>query len=104
VIKLISVILLIATCVAFVGSVSIAVRDPGSDLDMEELFLFAWNEIVAMPCAPAIAFVILWMIQITISAQILFSFFFYSWRNSIYDGDTPGFKMLFSSLETKSSF
>ena len=102
--KTIIILLLIATCLAFIGSISMLASDPGRDLDMEEFFLSTWYGFAAVLCLTAVMFIVRWMFQVRLSAQILLSFFFYSWRNSIYDGDTRRSLTLFPSLETQTRF
>ena len=95
--KAIFIILMIATCVAFIGSISILTNDNGQNLDLEGIFLSTVNGGVAVLCVAAAILFIRWLNQVIISFQIIPRFFFYSWRNAVYDGAARRFSLLLST-------
>ena len=98
--KLTIVILLVVACTGFFGSVHILTSDSGQGFDAEEFFSFGWSALVALLSVAASAAITRLIVQIKRAAQILLSFFFYSWRNSHYDESGHKFTGLFPSLET----
>ena len=102
--KLIIIILLITTCLGLIGCFHILTMHPDQSLDIEDLFSFGCNVVVGLLCVTAAALIVRSMSQIQFSVQIPLSFFFYAWRNSIYNGAARRFNALFSSLKTETSF
>jgi len=102
--KFIVIILLIANRIMFSVRINILARDFGRDLNKARLSLsnLAWD--VTMLFWAVVSLMVRWIALVKLSAQIILSFFFYSWRNSIYDGPARKFIALCSSLETKTSF
>jgi hypothetical protein len=98
--RLTIIILLIITCTGFFGSIHIMANHHSQGLDIEELFSSGWSGAVALLCVTVPAAIARLIVQIKLSAQILFSFFFYGWRNSHYDEGGHNFTGLFPSLET----
>jgi len=93
-------ILLIATCTGVLGGIHIVTSHQGQVLDVEELLPDVWSGFTVLFCVTIAALIARLIVQINLSAQILFSFFFYGWRNSHYDEGGHNFTGLFPSLET----
>ncbi len=102
--KFIVIILLIANRIMFSVRINILARDFGRDLNAARLSLSNWTWDVTLLFWAVVRLTVRWIALVKLSAQILLSFFFYSWRNSIYDGAARKFIGLFSSLETETSF
>jgi hypothetical protein len=87
-------------CALFFSSASIVVFDYGHGLDMEELFSSDSIFLVGLLCVSSSMLLSKWLSYIQIGDTIIFSFFFFGWRNSNYEAIMPRFNRLFSSLET----
>lgn len=100
--KFIAIVFLIVNRIKFSVRVNILERDFRHDLNTARLSFSRWTRDIAMLPWDVIRLIVRWIALVKLSAQIVLSFFFYSWRNSIYDGAARKFIELFSNLETMS--
>ena len=102
--KFILIILLIVNRIMFSVKVNILDRDFSRDLNIARSALSNYTCSVASLSAAVIKLTVRWMIQVKISGQIVLSFFFFSWRNSVYNENGRRNSALFSGLETSLGF
>lgn len=102
--KFFTIMLLISICLTFTGIIHILAPDTVQDVDVGDCSFSILNRVVDPLCEGAILFILRCIAQVQISLQILLSFFFYSWRNTIYKRIARRFSFLFPSLETVLDF
>jgi hypothetical protein len=85
-VKSISIAILIAICIVSLGAgLNILLsNDSGQALCVSDFGAFQWLAIVETLGLTATLMIAAWKIQVRLSRQIIFSFFFYGWRNSIF--------------------
>lgn len=99
---LVALLTLVVVCGVVVDAHDIAKRS-GLDPDEAQIPLGDFSvPLLGLSCAVIAASLARFIAQIKLSTEIILSFFYYSWRNSIYGKTQPIFPSLFLSLETKS--
>ena len=81
---LITLLLLLLICMGLIIGAHALAAHSGLDPDVSESIEISANCVVVASCVTLSALIARLIKQIRLSKQILFSFFFYSWRNSIY--------------------
>ena len=85
-VKLVSVTILIAICIVSLGAGFnyLLFNDSGQSLNGSDFGAFQWLAIVELLGLTATLIIAAWKIQVRRSKRIVFSFFFYGWRNLIF--------------------
>ena len=102
--KSVAVKILVALCLIslVIAAIPIMTDDADQGFDIDCLSSSLLSSPAGLLWFTAIALMVRWMAQVQISRQILFSFFFYNWRNSVYGRANAISAMPFASLETNS--
>jgi hypothetical protein len=104
VIRVLAIVFFTVICLASFGNFDILASDFSEHLDMHESESIHQGGIAVLLAVTATALVTLWKAQVLLCDQILFSFFFYGWRNSCFDSISQGFNRFFKNLENEKSF
>jgi hypothetical protein len=96
--------ILVAICLisVVIAAIPMMTDDGGQGFDMDCFWLSLSSSPAGVLWFTAVALIVRWMAQVQISRQILFSFFFYNWRNAVYGRADAISTMPFSSLGTDS--
>jgi len=101
---LVALLTLVIVCGVIVDAHDIATQS-GLDPDEVEIPLGDFSvPLFGLSCAVLAVSLARFIAQIKLSAEIIISFFCYSWRNSIYGKTQQIFPSLFLSLETRARF